>query len=84
MVVDKAFAAQLPAKLTPDSSAHIALISYKPNHLVYSFDLKNRPDGCFFLKFIMTKAGMLMWMAKDGLYSCELFVACNAIAFRKV
>ena len=40
VVVDKAFAAQLPAKLTPDSSAHIALISYKPNHLVYSFDSK--------------------------------------------
>ena len=36
----KAFAAQLPVKLTPDSSAHIALISYKPNHLVYSFDSK--------------------------------------------
>ena len=47
VVVDKAFAAQLPAKLTPDSSAHIALISYKPNHLVYSFDSKTDQMAVF-------------------------------------
>jgi hypothetical protein len=40
MVVDKSFADQLPTKLTPDSTAHIALASYKPNHLIYNFSSK--------------------------------------------
>jgi hypothetical protein len=37
VVVDKIFADKLPAELTPDSSARIALTSYKPNHLIYDF-----------------------------------------------
>ncbi|HEY5590865.1 MAG TPA: YfhO family protein [Paludibacter sp.] len=37
MVVDKSFAAQLPTKLTHDSTARISLASYQPNHLVYNF-----------------------------------------------
>lgn len=37
MVVDKSFANQLPTKLTPDSSARIALKTYQPNRLVYNF-----------------------------------------------
>ncbi len=37
MVVDKSFVSELPAKLTPDSTAKIALIKYEPNHLTYSF-----------------------------------------------
>ena len=40
VVVDKSFAAQLPTKLTPDSSARISLTSYKPNHLIYNFSSK--------------------------------------------
>ena len=40
MVVDKSFASQLPTKLTADSSARIALKSYEPNHLIYSFNSK--------------------------------------------
>ena len=38
MVIDKSFATALPAKLTPDSTARIALIKYEPNHLTYSFN----------------------------------------------
>lgn len=41
MVVDKTFASQLPTKLTADSSAHIALTSYQPNHLIYKFSSKS-------------------------------------------
>jgi hypothetical protein len=37
MVVDKSFAAQLPASINPDSAASIALVKYEPNHLTYSF-----------------------------------------------
>ena len=40
MVVDKEFASQLPTKLTVDSSARIALTSYKPNDLIYNFNSK--------------------------------------------
>ena len=40
LVVDKEFASLLPAKLTPDTSAHISLTSYKPNHLIYNFSSK--------------------------------------------
>jgi len=37
LVIDKEFAAQVPTTLTADSTAHIALKSYNPNRLVYSF-----------------------------------------------
>lgn len=47
MVVDKSFAAQLPTKLTSDTSAHIALTSYKPNHLVYNFNSKTDQVAVF-------------------------------------
>ena len=36
LVVDKEFAAQIPATLIKDSTSSIALKSYKPNHLIYS------------------------------------------------
>lgn len=39
-VVDKSFASVLPAKLSADSSAHIALTKYEPNQLKYSFSSK--------------------------------------------
>jgi len=38
MVVDKEFASVVLAKTTPDTTAHIALKSYLPNHLVYEFE----------------------------------------------
>jgi len=47
MVADTAFAAQLPTKLTPDSSARIALTSYKPNDLVYNFNSKTDQMAVF-------------------------------------
>lgn len=47
MVVDKSFASQLPTKLTPDTSAHIALISYKPNDLKYNFSSKSNQVAVF-------------------------------------
>ena len=37
MVVDKAFASQLPTKLVTDTTARIALVNYAPNDLKYSF-----------------------------------------------
>ena len=37
MVADKEFAALLPAKIFPDSTAKIQLASYQPNHLIYEF-----------------------------------------------
>ncbi len=37
LVIDKEFAAQVPTTLTADSTARIALKSYNPNSLVYSF-----------------------------------------------
>jgi hypothetical protein len=37
MVVDKEFAAQVPATLSADSTARIALKSYNPNRMVYNF-----------------------------------------------
>jgi hypothetical protein len=47
MVVDKSFANQLPTKLTPDSSAHISLTSYKPNHLIYNFSSRSDQVAVF-------------------------------------
>ena len=47
MVVDKSFVNQLPVKLTPDSSARIALTSYKPNHLIYNFSSKTDQVAVF-------------------------------------
>ena len=47
MVVDKSFVNQLPTKITPDSSAHISLTSYKPNHLIYSFSSKTDQVAVF-------------------------------------
>jgi len=47
MVVDKSFAAELPTKLVSDSSAHIALISYEPNQLKYSFSSKTDQVAVF-------------------------------------
>lgn len=38
VVVDKQFQSLVPATIVPDSSANIALKSYKPNHLVYTFN----------------------------------------------
>jgi len=40
MVVDKAFASQLPTKLVADTTARIALVKYEPNDLKYSFSSK--------------------------------------------
>jgi len=37
LVIDKEFAAQVPTTLNADSTARIALKSYNPNRLVYSF-----------------------------------------------
>jgi hypothetical protein len=47
MVVDKSFADKLPTKLTADSSAHIALTSYKPNHLIYNFSSRTDQVAVF-------------------------------------
>lgn len=47
LVVDKSFANQLPTKLTPDSTARIALTSYKPNHLIYNFNSKTDQVAVF-------------------------------------
>lgn len=47
VVVDESFCCATTAKLTPDSSAHIALISYKPNHPSL-FSIRNLSVGCFF------------------------------------
>jgi len=47
MVVDKSFAAQLPAKLTPDSTARISLASYQPNRLVYNYNSKTNQVAVF-------------------------------------
>ena len=38
MVVDKEFASVVLSKITPDTTAHIALKSYLPNHLIYEFN----------------------------------------------
>jgi len=40
LVVDKEYASMIPAKLVDDTTAHIALKSYEPNHLVYTFQSK--------------------------------------------
>jgi hypothetical protein len=40
MVVDKSYAALLPSKLIPDTTARIALVKYEPNDLVYKFNSK--------------------------------------------
>ncbi len=47
MVVDQSFASELPSKLTPDSSAHIQLINYEPNHLIYNFNSKSDQVAVF-------------------------------------
>ena len=47
MVVDKSFVAQLPTKLTSDSSAHIALVKYEPNQLKYNFSSKTDQVAVF-------------------------------------
>jgi len=40
VVVDKSFASLLPAKIIPDSTARIQLVSYEPNNLIYNFSSK--------------------------------------------
>lgn len=47
MVVDKSFMSQLPAKLVADSSAHIALMKYEPNQLIYNFSSKTDQVAVF-------------------------------------
>ena len=47
MVVDKSFAAQLPIKLSLDSSAHIALTYYNPNQLKYNYTSKTDQVAVF-------------------------------------
>jgi len=47
MVVDKEFASVVLAKTTPDTTAHIALKSYLPNHLVYEFESKTDQMAVF-------------------------------------
>jgi uncharacterized membrane protein YfhO len=47
VAVDKSLASQLPAKLTPDTSAHITLTSYQPNHLIYNFSSKTNQVAVF-------------------------------------
>lgn len=47
LVVDKAEASILPTQLTPDTTAHIALKSYEPNHLVYTFSSKTDQVAVF-------------------------------------
>ena len=47
IVVDKSFAAQLPTKITSDTTAHIALTSYKPNDLIYNFSSKSDQVAVF-------------------------------------
>ncbi len=47
MVADKSFAAQLPTKITSDTTAHIALTSYKPNDLIYNFSSKSDQVAVF-------------------------------------
>ena len=47
MVIDKQFASQVPTTVMPDSSAHIALKSYLPNHLIYTFDSKTDQIAVF-------------------------------------
>jgi uncharacterized membrane protein YfhO len=37
-VADAGFAQELPKQIVPDSTASIRLVSYQPNHLVYSFN----------------------------------------------
>jgi len=47
MVVDKAFAAELPTKLEPDTTARIALVKYAPNVLLYHFTSKTPQVAVF-------------------------------------
>jgi len=47
IVVDKAFASQLPSRLVTDTTAHIALIKYEPNDLVYKFSSKTDQMAVF-------------------------------------
>lgn len=47
MVVDKEFASVVLAKTTPDTTAHISLKSYLPNHLVYEFESKTDQMAVF-------------------------------------
>jgi len=47
MVVDKSFAAELPTKLEPDTTARIALVKYAPNDLLYHFTSKTPQVAVF-------------------------------------
>lgn len=47
MVVDKSFASQLPVKLAADTSAHIALVKFEPNDLIYDFSSKSDQVAVF-------------------------------------
>lgn len=47
LVVDKRYAAQLPTELVADSTARIALVTYKPNHLTYEFSSKTNQVAVF-------------------------------------
>lgn len=47
LVIDKSLASNLPATVTPDSTAKISLKSYAPNHLVYSVDTKSDQVAVF-------------------------------------
>lgn len=47
LVIDKALVSNLPTTITPDSTAKIALKSYKPNHLIYSVDTKSDQVAVF-------------------------------------
>lgn len=47
LVIDKSLAANLPSSITPDSTAKIELVSYAPNHLVYSVDTKTDQVAVF-------------------------------------
>jgi len=47
VVIDKQFASQVPAKISQDSTAHISLKTYQPNHLIYTFDSKTDQMAVF-------------------------------------
>jgi len=47
VVVDKSLAGELPAKLTPDTSARISLTTYEPNRLLYKYSSKSEQVAVF-------------------------------------
>jgi uncharacterized membrane protein YfhO len=47
LVVDKSYASELPTKLVTDTTAHIALVKYEPNDLVYHFNSKTNQVAVF-------------------------------------